>query len=127
MTFDPNGVGIPNGNIFGFPVTEQEANIVLIPIPWDATASYGKGTSDGPEAILEASTQLDFYHPELDKAYETKVFMTPISEEWKKINADLIIMGAKGHSPLEEIMIGSNTEKVVRNSKTPVLVGSCTP
>jgi agmatinase len=90
-SFDPNGVGIANGNIFGFPVTEQEANIVIIPIPWDATASYGKGTSDGPKAILDASTQLDFYHPKLEKAYETKVFMTEISEEWKKINSELCI------------------------------------
>lgn len=87
--FDPNGVGIANGNIFGFPVTEEEANIVLIPVPWDATASYGKGTSEGPQAILDASTQLDFYHPQLERAFETKVFITPISEEWKKINADL--------------------------------------
>jgi agmatinase len=91
--FDPNGVGIANGNIFGFPVTEKEANLVIIPIPWDATASYGKGTSEGPKAILEASTQLDFYHPQLDKAYETKVFMTPISEEWKKINDELCLTG----------------------------------
>jgi len=34
-----------------------------------------------------------------------------------KIDTDLIIMGSKGHSELEEILIGSNTEKVVRNSK----------
>ena len=63
--FDPNGVGIANGNLFGFPVTESEADIVIIPIPWDATASYGKGTSDGPQALLDASTQLDFYHPKI--------------------------------------------------------------
>ena len=85
--FDPNGVGIANGNIFGFPYTESEATIVIVPIPWDATASYGKGTSDGPEAILEASTQLDFFHPDLDRASDTKVYMSPISQEWKEINA----------------------------------------
>jgi agmatinase len=84
--FDPNGVGIANGNIFGFPYTESEATIVIVPIPWDATASYGKGTSDGPEAILEASTQLDFFHPDLERAYDTKVFMSPVSQEWKEIN-----------------------------------------
>ena len=84
--FDPNGVGIANGNIFGFPYTENEAEIVIIPIPWDATASYGKGTSNGPQAILDASTQLDFYHPELERAYDTKVYMAPISKEWKEIN-----------------------------------------
>lgn len=91
MSFDPNGVGIANGNIFGFPVTEQAAEIVIIPVPWDATASYGKGTSDGPQAILDASTQLDFYHPQLENAFETKVFMSPISEEWKAINTRLCI------------------------------------
>ncbi|PWG06084.1 universal stress protein [Polaribacter aquimarinus] len=39
-----------------------------------------------------------------------------------KIDADLIIMGYKGHSEFEEIIIGSNTEKVVRSSQRPVLV-----
>lgn len=39
-----------------------------------------------------------------------------------KINADLIIMGSKGHSNFKEIRIGSNTEKVVRTSTTPVIV-----
>lgn len=91
MSFDPNGVGIANGNLFGFPVIESEADIILIPVPWDATASYGKGASDGPQVILDASTQLDFYHPKLDKAYETKVFMTPISTEWKEINTKLCL------------------------------------
>jgi agmatinase len=91
MSFDPNGVGIANGNLFGFPVLENEANIIIIPIPWDATASYGKGASDGPQVILDASTQLDFYHPKLEKAFETKVFMTPISSEWKEINTRLCL------------------------------------
>jgi agmatinase len=91
MEFDPNGVGVANGNIFGFPVYESDANIVIIPVPWDATASYGKGTSDGPKVILEASTQLDFFHSQLTDAHLTKVFMTPISQEWKKINDELCI------------------------------------
>jgi agmatinase len=93
--FDPNGVGIANGNIFGFPVTNDEANIVITPIPWDATASYGKGTSNGPKAILDASTQLDFYHPKLEDAWKTKVYMSPISSEWKKINDDLCLRGVE--------------------------------
>lgn len=102
MTFDPNGVGIANGNIFGFPVKEEDATIVIIPIPWDATASYGKGTSKGPQAILDASTQLDFYHPKLEKAYETKVFMTEISEEWQAINDRLCTNGMEYIAFLED-------------------------
>jgi len=34
---------------------------------------------------------------------------------------DLVVMGTQGHSRLEEMIIGSNTEKVVRHSKVPVL------
>ena len=100
--FDPNGVGIANGNIFGFPYTENEADIVIIPIPWDATASYGKGTSNGPQAILDASTQLDFYHPELERAYDTKVYMAPISKEWKEINGICCEKGIRYIHFLEE-------------------------
>lgn len=40
----------------------------------------------------------------------------------KKQNIDLVIMGSNGISGFKEILIGSNTEKVVRTSDTPVLV-----
>lgn len=40
----------------------------------------------------------------------------------KKIDADLIIMGSQGVSEFEEMIIGSNTEKVVRTSEIPVIV-----
>ncbi|WP_346880665.1 universal stress protein [uncultured Algibacter sp.] len=40
----------------------------------------------------------------------------------KKHDIDLIIMGSNGASGLKEMLIGSNTEKVVRTSDTPVLV-----
>lgn len=45
-----------------------------------------------------------------------------IIDESKKQNIDLIVMGSKGTSGLEEMLVGSNTEKVVRNSDVPVLV-----
>lgn len=44
-----------------------------------------------------------------------------IKKYTRKIDANLIIMGSKGHSEFEEIMIGSNTEKVLRISKIPVI------
>lgn len=39
-----------------------------------------------------------------------------------KNNANLIVMGSKGVSDFEEMIIGSNTEKVVRTSNIPVIV-----
>jgi len=84
--FDPNGVGIANGNLFGFPYSIEEAELVIIPVPWDATASFGKGTSNGPQQILDASPQLDFYHPRVAQAHENKIALLPIDENWKMRN-----------------------------------------
>ena len=65
-----------------------------------------------------------FFSDSLDIKYSIR-FQNPyegIRDYAKKINADLITMGSKGHTPIEEILIGSNTEKTVRNSEIPVLV-----
>lgn len=40
----------------------------------------------------------------------------------RDFNVDLIVMGSHGSSGLEEVFVGSNTEKVVRTSSIPVLV-----
>ena len=45
-----------------------------------------------------------------------------IINESEKNKIDLIVMGSQGASGLQEMFIGSNTEKVVRRSKIPVLV-----
>jgi nucleotide-binding universal stress UspA family protein len=57
-----------------------------------------------------------FYAIKLQNPYEG------ILKYADKMDADIIIMGSKGHSTFEEIFIGSNTEKVVRSAKVPVLV-----
>ncbi len=65
------------------------------------------------------------YFTDVEHIYHSIRFQNPyegIRDYSKKINADLIIMGSKGHTALEEIIIGSNTEKTVRNSEVPVLV-----
>lgn len=51
----------------------------------------------------------------------TKVF-SQIDDVASEYRADLIVMGSHGTSGLKEIFVGSNTEKVVRTSKVPVLV-----
>ena len=45
-----------------------------------------------------------------------------IIAESEKNKIDLIVMGSQGASGLQEMFIGSNTEKVVRRSSIPVLV-----
>ena len=62
-TFDPDGVGVGNGAYFGLPFEPETARLVLISAPWDVTVSYGAGTAYAPDAVIEASTQLDFHDP----------------------------------------------------------------
>lgn len=62
-TFDPDGVGVDNGTYFGLPFEPATAELVLVSAPWDVTVSYGAGTAYAPDAIIEASTQLDFHDP----------------------------------------------------------------
>ena len=45
----------------------KESRIVILPIPYEATTSYGKGTSKGPSAILKASHYVEFFDEELKK------------------------------------------------------------
>ncbi|MBX3014810.1 MAG: agmatinase [Caldilineaceae bacterium] len=43
-----------------------QAEVLLLPIPFEATVSYGHGTADGPAAIVEASKQVELYDREFD-------------------------------------------------------------
>jgi len=38
----------------------------VLPVPYEATTSYGAGTRNGPAAILAASRQVELYDPEFD-------------------------------------------------------------
>jgi agmatinase len=39
----------------------SNARVVIIPVPFENSVSYGEGTADGPEAIIEASSQVELY------------------------------------------------------------------
>lgn len=76
--FDPDGVGVHNGNYFGMPFTADDSSLVLISVPWDVTSSYGDGAAAAPDAIIEESTQLDFYDPYAPDAWRRGIGTVPI-------------------------------------------------
>src|SRR5688500_17582450 len=81
MSFDPNAPAQPGSGIFGLPHNEAEARVVLLPVPWEATTSYGGGASKGPRAIREASAQVDLYDLDVDRPYMAGIFMLDEAEE----------------------------------------------
>ena len=76
--FDPDGVGQANGNYFGFPFTAEQSRLVLVSVPWDVTSSYGDGSSFAPDAIINASSQLDFYDPVYPGGWKEGIATVPI-------------------------------------------------
>jgi agmatinase len=55
-------------NFLGVPKTPlKEAKFIILPLPYDITASFIKGTAHGPSAILDASTQVETYDEELER------------------------------------------------------------
>lgn len=58
----------------------------------------------------------------ISKIIQFEMAFEGIIKNGKEHNIDLIIMGSHGASGFQEMFIGSNTEKVVRNSHVPVLV-----
>jgi agmatinase len=64
--------------LYGVPTSREDSRVILIPVPWDVTTSYGGGTSQGPQAIFDASVQVDLYDSELGEAYRAGYHMDTI-------------------------------------------------
>ncbi|MFB6457312.1 agmatinase family protein [Chitinophaga sp. Hz27] len=73
--FDPNSVGLLSNNIFGLPFQEEDAKLVLVPVPWEVTVSYSNGTARGPEHIFRASLQVDLYDADVKDGWKAGFFM----------------------------------------------------
>ena len=84
--FNPSGFAQKNGNFIGLPYNEDEAKIILLPIPWEATVSYAAGTADGPENIRDASYQLDLFDADVKDAYKIGIFMKETDEQIKDLS-----------------------------------------
>lgn len=86
-TFDPSGVGLENGNLYGLPCTYEEASIIVFGVPWEATVSYHEGTAQGPQRILEASPQLDLYDLDNPEGWRQGIFMPPLPQPLYQVNS----------------------------------------
>lgn len=143
--FDADAAAAPGSGIFGLPFTREQASIVLLPVPFDATTSYRPGTADGPEAVLRASAQVDLYDRAFGRIYEQGIFMEPAAE-WVRALSKAAAASAKpvieagGADPeneqhraaLEAVnqacervneFVYEHTRGVLREGKVPGLVG----
>lgn len=85
--FDPNAAALPDAGVFGLPCPEAESHVVLIPVPFAATVSYGGGTETGPEAIAAASAQVDLYDVQFGRAYERGIHLRAADPAFAALHA----------------------------------------
>lgn len=68
----------------------KTAKFAVIPVPYEKTTSYGKGTSKGPSAILKASEQIEDYDIELDREpYRAGISVTRAIKAIKSIKGEI--------------------------------------
>ncbi len=81
INFNPNDVASDSNGIFGLPFTQDNAALVILPIPWEVTVSYRLGTSRASEKIAEASKQIDLYDADAVDMWKKGYFMQDINTE----------------------------------------------
>jgi agmatinase len=85
QAFDPSGPATHDG-IYGLPHSASEAAVVLLPVPWEPTTSYRKGTAGGPAAVLEASRQVDLFDLDFGRVYDGGIAMLEPCREIVRLN-----------------------------------------
>lgn len=107
MAFDPNAAAAPDSGVFGLVDPPERCRVHLLPVPFEATTSYGGGTARGPEAIRAASRQVDLFDVETGKPYEAGIWMAPEPVALRRLSAAakrdaakvLAVGGAIGSDP----------------------------
>lgn len=140
---NPNNQATGQG-IYGLPYLEKESKVVYLSIPWEATTSYGQGTSLGPLAIFKASFQMDLFDLDFLDPYAVGLFMRPSPIKIKNWNkkakqeAQKIIKNQdkkKNKSLLQSLTtvnelsdklnqwVYEESCKIIKNNQIPIVVG----
>jgi agmatinase len=127
--FDPDAAATEDSGIYGLPFSPEEAKVVIIPVPYEATTSYGGGTSRGPQAVLDASKQVDLYDHETGRPYEAGIAMLPIPRKIVGWNAKAKKLGRKRGAAVNKISdqvndwVYEQTSALLAHGKMAVVIG----
>jgi len=98
--FDHNGTGI-KGNLFGLPFSIKEAQLVIVPIPWEVTVSSATGTGCAPEKVIEVSSEIDLFSKEIEDVWKLGIAALEFPREIKKQSDKLRALAAMHIDALE--------------------------
>jgi agmatinase len=108
--FDPDAPGAAHGGLFGLPHGPERAKVVVVPVPFEATTSYGRGTVNGPQRVLDASQQVDLNDPQTGEPWRAGIAMLPIDPDIARWNeeacADALPIVEAGGATTPELAAG---------------------
>ena len=107
-TFDPNAAAVADSGIYGLHCTADEAQIIIIPVEWELTTSYNRGTVNGPGAIMEASLQVDLCHHDYPDLWKKGIWMDEFPEELCELHNELTLLSEE---IIEALYVGSIDEE----------------
>lgn len=93
--FDPDAAAAAGSGMYGLPFDAEHSRVVVVPVPFEATTSYGGGTSAGPQAVFEASKQVDLFDHETGRPYAEGIAMLDVPNDVGKWNAEAKKIAAK--------------------------------
>lgn len=85
-----------DSGLFGFNTRPEDADLVLIGVPFEATVSYGRGTSQTPGRMVRASHQVDLYDAFAQRSVGEEVAMAPLRADWLELNRSACRAAAHG-------------------------------
>ncbi|MFN7439221.1 MAG: arginase family protein [Phycisphaerales bacterium] len=84
--FDPNAAAPPGAGLFGLACERASSRVVITPVQFDATTSYGGGASAGPGAVFEASMQVDLLDHQFGDVWKHGIFMAEANGKIAKLS-----------------------------------------
>ena len=130
--FDPDAAAGEASGIYGLPFTPKDSHVVVIPVPYEATTSYGGGTSKGPAAVLEASKQVDLFDHETGRPYAAGIAMLDIPKNVARWNREAKALAHKKRPAVAKVnaygdrvnaWVYKETRALLAANKMPVILG----
>ncbi len=78
MEFDPDQPAPKDGGLFGLSSAAEDSAVWIVPVPFEATVSYGHGAAKGPELVLQASHQVDLFDLETGQPYRSGIYLQSV-------------------------------------------------
>ena len=85
---DPNDAADPDAGLFGLPKDPADAELVVLPVPFDATCSFRRRAQDGPTAVLEASHQVELFDPVAGEPWKRGIHMLEADPRFLEWNTE---------------------------------------